>query len=134
MDTRPKILFVEDNIKLREVGVIKLKQSGYDVIELSDGKNTLKVMEKEKPDLLLLDILLPHKDGYEVLEDIKSSKSAVIKSIPVVILSNLNNENDIFEAKELGAYDYLVKANVTLEGIVEKVRQVLEEKKMGKRG
>lgn len=121
-----KIILVEDSFDIREMYRIKLEMENYEVVIAEDGSVVLNLIKKEKPDLILLDILLPKKDGFEVLEEIKKNQDNDIKSIPVIMLTNLSNKEDIEEAKKLGATDYFVKAKSTPEEIVEKINEVLK--------
>jgi len=88
----------------------------------SNGDEALALAATEMPDIILLDILLPGMSGYDVLEKLKSDTAT--KHIPVVILSNFGQKEDIAKGKALGAVDYLVKANNSLDAIVAKVREV----------
>lgn len=126
MNSTKKIALIEDDAGIREMYKIKLELSGYDVITAEDGKRGLELIEKEKPDLVLLDILLPKKDGFEVLGEIKKSEDEKVKSIPVIMLSNLSNEEDVNEAKKLGAGDYLIKAKVDPKEVAEKIDEFLK--------
>ena len=116
-----KIVLIEDDANIREMYKMKLELSGYVVLTADNGTKALESIKKEKPDLILLDILLPEKDGFEVLEEIKKTTDEKIKSIPVIMLSNLSNEEDLEEAKKLGALDYFVKAKTSPREIAEKV-------------
>jgi len=116
-----KIALIEDNADIREMYKMKLELSGYNIITAEDGKEAVKLVKKENPDLVLLDVLLPKKDGFEVLKEIKNSKDEKIKSIPIIMLSNLSSREDINEAKKLGASDYFVKAKTSPGEIVEKI-------------
>jgi two-component system alkaline phosphatase synthesis response regulator PhoP len=101
-----KILIVEDDRFLRELIARKLRNEGYEVIEAVDGEEGLKRIKEEKPDLVLLDLILPGIDGFEVLESAK--KDSEIASIPVIILSNLGQREEIERGLKLGAIDYLI--------------------------
>jgi len=116
-----KIIIIEDDASIREMYKMKLELNGCDVSVAEDGAKALDLIKKANPDLVLLDILLPKKDGFEVLKEIKNSKDEKIKSIPVVMLSNLSNKEDISEAKKLGASDYFIKAKTSPKEIAEKV-------------
>ncbi len=120
-----KVLLVEDDNGIREMYQMKLEMENCEVIVAEDGKMALDLIEKENPDLILLDLLLPKKDGFEVLKEIKDSKDEKTKSIPVIILSNLSNKEDIKETKKLGASDYFVKAKITPDEIMKKVSKFL---------
>jgi len=118
-----KILIIEDDKFLRELIVRKLKKEGFGIIEAIDGEEGLKKIE-EKPDLILLDLILPGIDGFEVLSKMK--EDLTFSSIPVIILSNLGQKNDIEKGLKLGAVDYLIKAHFTPKGIVEKIKTNLK--------
>ena len=116
-----KIALVEDDANIRKMYRMKLELSGYNVLTAEDGKEAVELIKKEIPDLVLLDILLPKKDGFEVLREIKDSTDEKIKSVPIIMLSNLSSKEDIDEAKKLGASDYLVKAKISPKEAVDKV-------------
>jgi len=118
-----KILVVEDDKFLRELIVQKLLREGYTTAEAIDGEEGLKKIKEENPDIILLDIILPGIDGFEVLRRAKEDEKT--NDIPVIILSNLGQQEDIDKGVELGAKDYLVKAEFTPGEIVEKVRAIL---------
>ncbi len=122
-----KILLVEDDENIREMYQMKLEMERYEVITASDGKKASELIKKEKLDLVLLDILLPKKDGFEVLEEIRRSKNESVKNIPVIIISNLSHPDDRQEAKRLDVFDYLVKAEVTPQEIADKANKALRE-------
>lgn len=126
MDTQKQlILVVEDDTVLREVLVEKLSASGYDVTEAGDGDAALQKMREQKPDLILLDILMPYKGGMEVMEEM--NQDSVLSHIPVVIISNSGQPIEIKRAKELGAKDFLIKAVLEPTEVVDKVRSVLAD-------
>lgn len=119
-----KILIIEDDNFLRELIVRKLLKEGFDIAEALDGEEGLKKIKEEKPDLVLLDLILPTLDGFEVLSKIKDDVDT--QSIPVLILSNLGQKDEIERGLQLGAKDYLVKANFTPSEIVGKVKDALK--------
>ncbi len=119
-----KILVVEDDKFLRELIAQKIMKEGYDVIEAVDGEKGAESIKKEKPDLVLLDLILPGVDGFEVLAKMKSDPAT--NQIPVIILSNLGQKDDIEKGLEMGANDYLIKAHFTPAEIMEKIRSVLK--------
>jgi len=119
-----KILIIEDDKFLRELIVRKLHQEGFEIIEAIDGDEGLKKIKEEKPDLVLLDLILPTIDGFEVLAKIK--EEPVLVSLPIIILSNLGQREDIERSLKLGATDYLVKAHFTPNEIIEKIKSVLK--------
>lgn len=118
-----KILIVEDDKFLRELIAQKLVKEGYDVLEAIDGEEGFKMIKAEKPDLILLDLILPGIDGFEVLS--KTKEDEEMSSIPVIILSNLGQKDDIERGLKLGAVDYLIKAHFTPGEIIEKMKRVL---------
>lgn len=122
-----KILLVEDDTFLREVCLKKLLNEGYTVYASVDGQEAVDSVGEVKPDLVLLDIILPSKDGFQVLTEIRSHPDSEIASVPVIMLSNLGQEEDVAKAMKLGANDYLIKAHFTTEDIVKKVKQTLDQ-------
>jgi len=120
-----KILFIEDESALQKTFGEVLKQEGYEMIPALDGEIGLRLAKSEKPDLILLDLILPRINGFEVLKQLKIDEET--KSIPIIILTNLEKAEDIQKALELGAATYLVKANYTLTEVVEKVKKALKE-------
>ncbi len=118
-----KILFVEDEPSLQKTLGGKLKNKGYEIISAFDGDEGVRMAKEEKPDIILLDIILPKKSGFEVLQDIKSDKTT--EAIPVIILTNLENIEEVEKALELGSTTYLVKANYSLDEVVEKIEKEL---------
>ena len=122
-----KILVVEDEEVLAKVLQEKLSKSGYDVAIAVDGEETFAVAKKFVPDAIVLDLLLPKKDGFEVLEALKNDQE--LKTIPVVVVSNLGEDTDIKRALQLGAADYYVKSEHPINEVVEKVKNVLLKSK-----
>lgn len=118
-----RIAIIEDDDFLRGLAVGKLEKAGYTVLTAGNGDDGLKMVEKEKPDLLILDLLLPGMSGFDVLAAIR--KDAGIANLKVVVFSNLGEEADIKRCTDLGVKDYLVKANFTLDELVEKINSVL---------
>jgi DNA-binding response OmpR family regulator len=124
-DKKAKIMLVEDDKFLREICGRKLANEGYTVYPAVDGENALSNLESIMPDLILLDIVLPSVNGFEVLEKIRSHKNHKLAKVPVIMLSNLGQDEDISKAKKMGANDYLVKAHFTTEEIINKVDVLL---------
>jgi len=120
---KKKILIVEDESTLQKALTEFLTEEGFEVFSALDGEIGVALARKEKPDLVLLDIILPKKDGYEVLEDLKGSEET--KGIPVILLTNLESPEDIDRAFEKGASTYLVKSNYKLEEVVGKIKETL---------
>lgn len=119
-----KILIVEDDKFLRDVIAKKLVKEGYVIIEAMNGEEGLLKIKEDKPDLILLDLILPGMDGFEFLELIKKNQEN--SQIPVVILSNLGQRDEMKRGFELGAIDYLVKAHFSPSEVVKKVKDVLK--------
>ncbi|MSU54750.1 MAG: response regulator [Candidatus Staskawiczbacteria bacterium] len=119
-----KILLIEDEDMLRELITKRLTIGGYEIIQSTDGISGLKAAQEQRPDLVLLDIVLPGIDGFEVLEKIKNDAS--LSRMPVVMLSNLSQKNDIEKALKLGAVDYFIKINFTSEEVLEKIKNILK--------
>jgi len=120
-----KILFVEDESALQKTFGETLRQRGYDVISALDGEAGLRMAKIKKPDLILLDLILPKMSGFEVLKKIKEDKE--IKDIPVIVLTNLEQMEDVDRVIALGATTYLVKTKYTLDEVVEKIKKALEK-------
>ena len=119
-----KILIIEDDKFLRELITRKLIQENFEISEAVDGEEGLKKIKEEKPALILLDLILPGIDGFEVLTKMKEDPG--LASIPVIILSNLGQREDVERGLKLGAVDYLVKAHFTPNEIIDKVGAVLK--------
>lgn len=117
-----KILIIEDDKFLRDLEVAKLSRVGFSVVSASDGEQGLAVAAVEHPNIILLDILLPGMDGFEVLSRLRTTPE--FAKMKVVMLSNFGQREDIDRAQKLGAVKYLIKANYTLDEIVEEVKQV----------
>lgn len=125
MSEAKKILIVEDDKFLRGLIVQKLSQEDYDTVEAVDGEQGIKKIKSEKPDLILLDLILPGVDGFEVLSKIKEDPG--LSNIPVIILSNLGQRDDVEKGLKLGAVDYLIKAHFTPGEIIEKIKTALKQ-------
>ena len=119
-----KIFIVEDDKFLRELISQELKREGFDIAEAIDGEDGLKKIPEEKPDLILLDLILPGINGFDVLKKIKEDKS--VSQIPVIILSNLGQKDNIDRGIGLGAVDYLIKAYFTPREIIEKLKKFIK--------
>ncbi|HQB85317.1 MAG: Phosphate regulon transcriptional regulatory protein PhoB [Parcubacteria group bacterium ADurb.Bin247] len=122
-----KILVVEDDKFLRELITQKLAREGYDVVSAVDGEDGVVKVKENKPDIVLLDLILPGIDGFEVLAKIKEDEE--LSNIPVIILSNLGQRDDVDRGIKLGATDFLIKAHFTPSEIVEKIEAVMKNKK-----
>ncbi|PIW35196.1 MAG: response regulator [Candidatus Nealsonbacteria bacterium CG15_BIG_FIL_POST_REV_8_21_14_020_37_12] len=120
-----KVLFIEDESALQKTFGDILKQEGYEMISALDGETGTRLAKAQKPDLILLDLILPRVNGFEVLKKLKGDKET--KDIPVIVLTNLEGIGDVEKAIELGATTYLVKAQYSLEEVVQKIKQALGE-------
>jgi DNA-binding response OmpR family regulator len=116
-----KVLVVEDDKFLRTVLEKKLSAEDFEVISAVDGDEALEKIISDKPDIILLDIILPKRSGFLVLENIK--KDPEFKKVPVLVISNLGQEEDIKKGLSLGAIEYFVKAKVSLDDVVKKIKE-----------
>jgi len=121
---RKRILIVEDDVALRNVYEMRLKLDGYDVIVAGDGEEGLSIAVKEKPDLVMLDLMMPKISGMDVLDILKSTPET--KKIPVIILTALTQESVKTKGFVFGADDFMVKSESKLEEIVGKVKSLLK--------
>jgi DNA-binding response OmpR family regulator len=124
MKIMKKILFIEDESALQKTFRDVLEKEGYEMISALDGESGLRLAKSQKPDLILLDLILPRKDGFEVLNELKEDKNT--KEIPVIVLTNLEDIESVEKAIELGATSYLVKAQYTLEEVIQKVKKAIK--------
>ena len=120
-----KVLIVEDELSLQKAMIEMLDISGYETIGADDGQQGLDLARSEKPDLILLDIIMPKMNGFEVLKILKEDDET--KHIPVIILTNLESSGDVEKALSLGAKTYLVKTNYELEDIIKRVKDALKK-------
>lgn len=120
---KTKIVIIEDDVFLVKAYQIKFEREGFNVFIAMDGDEGLKIVKKEKPALIVLDLMLPKMNGFEFLKKIKSDES--MKDIPVIALSNLGQRLDQEKALSLGAAEYFIKTEHTLEEIVEKISKYL---------
>jgi DNA-binding response OmpR family regulator len=118
------ILLVEDDEFLAELYATKLNLEGFEVSLAVDGEKGLKMAKEVKPDLILLDIILPKMDGFEVLKAIKQDKT--IEKIPVILLTNLSQKDEVKKGLDLGATDYLIKAHFMPSEVVKKIKQTID--------
>ncbi len=125
MATKKKILLVEDEKMLSTMYSTKFIKEGFDLVPAYDGEEGLAKAKSEKPDLILLDIIMPKLDGFVVLKALKEDPE--LKNIPVLLLTNLGQDEDIKKGKELGANDYFIKANHTPAEVVDKAKSFFEK-------
>jgi DNA-binding response OmpR family regulator len=124
--SKKKILVVEDDPMINSMYKTKFKVAGFEVFTADNGVTGLELVKKEKPDIVMLDVMLPQLDGFSVLEQIK--KDETTKDIPVIMLTNLGTDEDKAKGARMGALDYLVKASLTPGQISEKIKQILKIK------
>jgi len=124
MSNKKKILIVEDEEPLKLTLKKKFKNEGFSVLEATNGEDGLKLTQEKKPDLILLDIVMPVMDGMTMLKKLR--KQDFGKEMPVILLTNLADTSDVNKAMELGVFDYLVKSNWEIKDVVEKVKEKLK--------
>ena len=120
-----RILLAEDDRFLRKAAESALARSGYSVVTAMDGDEALARARDSAPELILLDLIMPGRNGFEVLQALKSDPAT--KAVPVIVLSNLGQEGDVQRALSLGAVAYCIKANLSLQGLVRQVEGVLAD-------
>jgi len=125
-----KILIVEDDKFLRELLVGKIKHEGFTVIEAVNADEAFAAVSKDQPHIILLDLVLPGKGGFEILTELKAQRASA--SIPVIVISNLGSRDDVDQAMKLGAAEFMIKAHHTPQEIVETIKKVLEANYIGK--
>jgi len=120
-----RILFIEDESALQKTFDEILKKAGYEMIAALDGEIGLRLAKTKRPDLILLDLVLPKMHGFEVLKQLKETPET--KDIPIIVLTNLEGISDVDKAIELGATTYLVKTKYSLKEVVEKIEKALSK-------
>jgi DNA-binding response OmpR family regulator len=120
-----KILIAEDDKFLANAYRIEIAKFGYDISIVVDGVEFMKQLDLYKPDLIILDLAMPTKDGFSVLEDMK--KNSKWKSIPVIVATNLDQKDDIERCKTLGVADYIMKNKLSFERLHEKIKAIIHE-------
>ena len=119
-----KVLLVEDDKFLSSILKTKLEQAGLEINLALDGEQALEALKTYQPNLILLDLILPKKSGFEVLESL--SQDPQLEQIPVIILSNLGQEKDIERTKQLGAIEYYIKAKTSIDFLIERIKDILK--------
>ncbi len=125
MSTPQKILLGEDEEFVARSYIRKLQIEGYEVIHAHNGSEALEILKTERPDLIIMDLMMPLKTGFEVLQEIKTNGDPLVQKIPIIVASNLGQQSDIDTALSLGAKDFVVKSNISLKDLVAKVREHL---------
>jgi DNA-binding response OmpR family regulator len=121
----PRVLLVEDDPFLSSLLKNKLTREGFEVIYAKDGDEAVDLAKKGNIDLMMLDLILPKKSGFEVIAEIK--KNPETQGLPVVIISNLGQEEDAEKAKELGAVGYFIKAKTSIDDLVKNVKEFVKK-------
>ncbi len=119
-----KILLIEDDAFLSSMYTTKFELENFEVVSAEDGEKGVKCALEANPRIILLDIILPNMNGFEVLKKIKADPAT--KEIPVILLTNLSQKNDIDKGMSLGAIDFLIKAHFTPSEVVDKVKTILK--------
>ncbi|MDO8600530.1 MAG: response regulator [bacterium] len=120
-----KILIVDDDSLIQDMYALKLKEAGFEVFTAHEGKTAIATVAKEKPDAVLLDVILPQMDGFEILQELKTQ--GLLAATRVIMLTNVGERKDVERGMELGASDYIIKANFTPSQVVEKVKKILKK-------
>lgn len=120
---KKKILIIEDDEHVSKVYEMKFSKEGYETIFVASGEEAVEKITSEKPNLIILDLMVPKKDGFAILEEIKKNPS--VSSIPVIVLSNLGGNGDQERARSLGASDYMVKVNYSMQEVIDKAKSYL---------
>lgn len=120
-----KILVAEDDKFLASAYRVKLEKAGFEPIIVGDGEKVINTLKTTIPDLIIMDLIMPIKDGFQALSEIKLNESW--KKIPVIVSSNLGQKEDVDRAMNLGATDFIVKSNLKLEDLIQKIYKILEK-------
>lgn len=123
MEKRHTILLVENDTFLNKILVYELVQQNFDVLLAENGEEAFERLAEKKPDIMILDLMLPVKDGFEVLSELKSNE--VFKDIPVIVLSALSKDENLERALALGAVGYFVKSDISIPALGEKIREFI---------
>jgi CheY-like chemotaxis protein len=121
-----RILVIEDDTFLRTIYAAKLSDAGFTLKIAVDGIEALEALKSFTPDIILLDLIMPRKDGFSTLEDIK--KQEHLRNIPIIVTSNLGQEDEITRAKALGATDFISKNDLSVRPLIEKINSMLASK------
>jgi len=121
-----RILLAEDDRILRKAGEVSLRKKGFEVISAIDGEDALAKARDHKPDLVLLDVIMPKMNGFDVLEALKADER--VRDVPVIMLTNLEQPADIKRAADAGAHSYLVKSNMNLDELAARIHDALAQR------
>ena len=123
-DSKKTVLIAEDDEVLLRALYLLFHDEEYTIASATDGETALKMTERLKPDLVLLDLIMPKMNGFDYLKNVRSN--SVLKNIPILVLSNLGDKDDVDKARGLGADDYFIKSNTDLSTLAEKVKKILK--------
>lgn len=121
-----KVLVIEDDSFLSSLLKGRFEKEGFEVRQAFDGDQALEILKEEIPDIILLDLIMPKKSGFEVLESL--SLDPRLSRVPVVIVTNLAQEEDIEKVRSLGALEYFVKARTSIDDLIQKIREIISKK------
>lgn len=124
MNPKKKVLIIEDDSFLQGLEAGKLEREGYQVITASSGEEAMKKINEPGIDVVLLDLILPNFDGFDILKKIRETES--IKNVPVIVFSNLSEEKAVKKSQELGATDFMVKSNFTLDELIKHINSIIK--------
>ena len=124
-----RILLIEDEPFLSSLLKNRLEKEGFEVALARDGDEALSSIKSNKPDLVLLDLMLPKKSGFELMDEIRKDPKTQAKDLPIIIISNLGQPEDVSRGQELGAAKYFIKAKTSIDDLVQKVKEFLEKTK-----
>ena len=123
---QPTVLIIEDDIFLNNIYNKRLSEESFNVLTAFDGEKGIKAAKQKLPDLILLDLMLPKTDGFTVIKYCKKDKD--LKNIPIILLTNLNDKDDIEKALSFGVKEYLIKVHFTPAEVVDKIKNILSKK------
>lgn len=125
MDTKKKVLIVEDDMFVRDIYHVKFEKENFEVVLAENGVEAIRKLEDKTPDIILLDMVMPYMDGMEVLKKIK--ENVAWRNIPIIMLTNISEKEKVTEGMEYGINEYLIKSHFTPSEVVGKVRELLEK-------
>lgn len=125
MPEAKKVLIIEDDKFLSSLVKSRLEKDGYIAFQAFDGEEAINFLDKDQPDLIVLDMIMPKVQGFEILE--KLSTDPQLSGIPVIVLTNLGQESDMVKAKRLGATEYFVKVKVSIDDLVQRIKALLPQ-------
>ncbi|MDE2173650.1 MAG: response regulator [Patescibacteria group bacterium] len=123
MPENKKVMIVEDDRFLSSLIKARLEKDGFTVLQAFDGAEAIERLKEEKPDLIILDLIMPKVTGFEVLQSISITPG--LEKVPVVILSNLAQDSDIEKARQLGAREYFVKVKISIDDLIGKIKDLV---------